>query len=91
MTIQDFTANQRYVIAEYIFSYQQDILIKSDATQLIDVLHSKGLISDFQKDTLGEEVSSGSKKVADKLAVYLVEVISEEVRNEIMKEYYEQG
>lgn len=44
MKFEDFTKEERYVIAEYVYSYNSEILIKSDAKILIDLMLKKEMI-----------------------------------------------
>lgn len=81
----NFTKEERYIIAEYIYSYNSDILIKSDALQLIDVLDKKGIIEHIL--LLKNLVKGGDANIADKLMDILINNIPDSVLNEIMHEY----
>ena len=41
LKFEDFTPEQRLKIAEFVYSYDSDILIKTDAIELVDVLLEK--------------------------------------------------
>jgi hypothetical protein len=84
-TIQ-LTKEQRNVIAEFVFSYKTDVLIISDAEDLIKVLADCKLISN--KKELLKKVEDKTDGIADELFNLLTAKISKEQIEEIMKEYY---
>jgi hypothetical protein len=90
MRASDFNIAERKVIGKYVHGYQVDSLIKGDAIDLINVLHYKHLLDAPSMRLLTREVQEASNDVATKLALYLLEVVSEEARNEIMAEFYAQ-
>ena len=50
MKFKDFTPNERNIIAEFVYSYDADILIKDDALKLLDIMYEKKMIDkeDFE-------------------------------------------
>ncbi len=82
----DFNKKDRYIIAEFVFSYQTDVLIKDDAQKLIDVLDKHGLIEDAQK--FRQDVENNTGGAPRRLDAILVGKIPSEQGNAIMQEYY---
>lgn len=82
----DFTKDDKYAIAEYVFSYQSDVLIKSDAIAVIDVFEKHGLITEV--DDWKDAVEHNRGNVSTKLADLVENSISNEQGTEIMDEYY---
>ncbi len=78
----NLTEKDRYAIAEYVYSYNSDVLIKSDAITLIDVLYKHKLIDN------PEEWKNRVDDVSGELYVILAVVIPENVGKAIMNEYY---
>lgn len=76
ITINKLTNKDQYIIAEYIYSYQQDILIKSDAKSVIKMFNEKGI------DT--SEVELEAHAVMNLIRKHIGSVD----RNMIMEQYY---
>ena len=67
----------KYALAEYIYSYESDILIKSDAEAVLKVLANHGV-----EKAVGHELEAHS-------IMHLIKgAIEREDRTEIMNEYY---
>lgn len=79
---------EKYIIAEFIYSYQNDILIKSDAIELVNVLVKHELISKNRASKLIERVNENAKGIAFALFKIVKHVIDQSMLNLIMKEYY---
>jgi hypothetical protein len=82
----DFTKEERETIAEFVYSYKQDILIKSDATRLIDVLAKYKIIENDL--AWHEKVKNKGEGVATDLLALVSKHIPNEQGEAIMKEYY---
>lgn len=81
-----FTKEERTIIAEFVYSNEQDILIITDAIKLIDVLYNHKLI-----DTAGnwlKRVEEKEPKIIADLDLILKTKISDEQGTSIMDEYY---
>lgn len=76
----------RLAIAEYVYSYQTDVLIKSDAITLIDVLEKHGLI-DHKKEYIWR-VENKHSGISEELMVIIEESIPKEIGEAIMDEYF---
>ena len=77
-----FTKEECYIIAEFYYSYQQDILIKNDVVNLINVLGRNDLIANPK--TWYSDISEDK---ADRLFFLINVAIPNELEG-IMKEYY---
>jgi len=84
----ELSKQDQYVIAEYIYSYKSDILIISDATDLISSLESNKLISESLAEEYRSAVKRKDARIAIILAVKLQETIPAEQREEIMNAYF---
>lgn len=85
--IIDFTKKERFIIAEYVYSYQQDILIVSDAIKLLEVLKSHNLMSDDEHETLKYRIDNKSDGITDDLMKLLESKVSKEQGISIIDEY----
>ncbi|MBK7362768.1 MAG: hypothetical protein IPJ01_10770 [Micavibrio sp.] len=83
----DFTKKERYIIAEYVYSYRQDILIVSDAKKLLEVLKSHNLMSDDEHETLKYRIDNKSDGITDDLIKLLESKVSKEQGISIIDEY----
>ena len=77
----EFTKLDRYIIAEFYHSYQQEILIKSDVVCLISVLRKNNVITSLKTWSLFSE------ETPDRLFVMISHVFPDQLK-EIMEEYY---
>ena len=82
----EFTKEERNAIAEFVFSFQADVLIISDATRLIDVLAAHELLSD--KENWQKRITAQDPNVCRELFEIIGKKISNEQGKEIMDEYY---
>ena len=87
-TITEFTKKERGVIAEYLYSFEQDILIKDDKLQLIDVLSAHEIIHAATARILKDDVHKGSLTISDELSGLITANIPEHQLLVIMKEYF---
>ncbi|MEK6882862.1 MAG: hypothetical protein AABY22_24780 [Nanoarchaeota archaeon] len=86
MEIINFTKEERNAIAEYIHSFKQDILIKSDAIKLVDVLNNHNLIegvAGWKKD-----IENNSPDISEALCMLIYEGVSLKQMKGILAEYY---
>lgn len=77
ITIEDLTTEQQCSIAEFIFAYLGDTIIKSEAIDLIEV---------FQEHHVPEAFVA-NLSIEDTIDL-LMDNTSIEMRDEIMKKYY---
>lgn len=82
----EFSKKERDVIAEYIFSYETDVLIKPDAIKLVELLHNHNLIDNKEKWTA--EINYTQNSVATRLNDLIKEKLPAEQIKSIMDEYY---
>lgn len=85
----DFTKDERYAVAEYVYSQEADILIISDATRLLDVLEKHNLLDNY--DSLIKSVENKVSGIIGAITNILYLKVSTEQIEEIMKEYYGVG
>ena len=84
----EFTKDERDVIAEYVYSYEQDILIVSDAERLLGVLKNRNVLTDDEHETLKYRIENKSDGITKDLMRLLYDKISEEQGVLIMDEYF---
>lgn len=82
----DFTKDERYAIAEYVYSQETDILIINDATRLLDVLNKHNLLDNYE--SLTRSVENKVSGIIGAITNILYLKVSAEQIEEIMKEYY---
>ena len=82
----DFSKDERNVIAEFVFSYHNNIVLKSDLVDLIEVFEKHDLIKDA--DQWKEDSLNGLNNMTTRLGNHLRLVITSEQVAEIMNEYY---
>lgn len=82
----DFTKDERYAIAEYVYSEEADILIINDATRLLDVLEKHNLLDNYE--SLTKSVENKVSGIIGAITNVLYLKVSAEQIEEIMKEYY---
>jgi hypothetical protein len=82
----DFSKDDKYAIAEFVFSFQTDVLITSDATRLVDVLAKHELITD--KDNWHKRITAQDSNVCSELFDLCQASIPNEQGKAIMDEYY---
>lgn len=82
----DFTKDERYAIAEYVYSEEADILIINDVTRLLDVLEKHNLLYNYE--SLTKSVENKVSGIIGAITNILYLKVSAEQIEEIMKEYY---
>ena len=82
----NLSKSDRYVIAEFVYSNESDILIKSDATALVEVLHSHDILANPKAWI--KDINANKHSVATRLTVLLDENIPDKQGQAIMDEYY---
>lgn len=85
ITENTFSKEDKLAIAEYIFSYHSDVLIKSDAYNLIN-LFEKYKIEPQRIRDMRIRVAQG-EAISDYLYRTIEENISKEILEDIMDEY----
>lgn len=88
---KNFSTEDKTVIAEFIFSYHEDILIKSDAISLIDVLEKHELIKPGIASISKDHVERQDKGISHRLFTTLPKLIPKKQLDQIMNEYYGGG
>ncbi len=83
-----FNRDERTIIAEFIFGYNCDTLIKSEGLDLIKVLHKYELISDNKNYSLRKSINNNDSGIGDLLYHVLLQKIDCYATDAIMKEYY---
>lgn len=84
--MKNLTKEERYIVAEYVYSYQTDVLIKSDADRLIDLFIAHNVIKNEKQ--WKSNVAQNKFNVAMRLMDYLDESLSPKNGKMIMDEYY---
>ena len=87
MKFTDFNQEQRTTIAEFVYSFDNDILIKADALKLVDVFIEKELIEQDHAVDLREKILN-NHLVLDELIEILFTSIEEVEGKKIMDEYF---
>lgn len=82
----DFTQEERTTIAEYVYSHEADILIVSDATNLLEVLNKHNLVDDYEG--LKKGIANKESGITSKLFRLLMSKVQKEQGVEIMNEYF---
>lgn len=83
-----FNKDERTIIAEFIFAYQGDTLMKSEGLDMIKVLKKYELIDKLQHNRLELGINKNSKGIGDTLYHTLLQRIDCYATEAIMKEYY---
>jgi hypothetical protein len=87
MKFEDFTQEERTIIAEFVYSYDSDILIKTDALKLVDLFVKKELVDNPHGEELTNKINN-NVLVIDDLIEILFTSIEEEEGKKIMNEYF---
>lgn len=87
MKFEDFTQEERTIIAEFVYSYDSDILIKNDALKLVDLFIKKELIDNSHAEDLRYKINN-NLLVIDDLIEILFTSVEEEEGKKIMNEYF---
>jgi len=81
----NFTTKERTYIAEYSFAFSSDSLIKSEAVDVLKVMHHHNLMDNYEE--LIGYVKDNSNGIPHKIIHILRKKISQEQRDFIVKEY----
>lgn len=84
----ELNQSDKNVLAEYIYSYKSDILIKSDAIQLVELLYKHNLIDKLRVILLQNAINHQSIGITEELLQLIHINFPKEQLEEIMKEYY---
>lgn len=87
MKFKDFTPNERNIIAEFVYSYDADILIKDDALKLLDIMYEKKMIDKEDFETFKIRVNK-NEPVLDDIIEILFSIVEENEGKKIMNEYF---
>ena len=87
MKFTDFNQEQRTTIAEFVYSFDNDILIKADALKLVDVFIEKELIEQDHAVDLREKILN-NHLVLNEMIEILFTSIEEVEGKKIMDEYF---
>lgn len=87
MTFNDFTKEQRTTIAEFVYSYDQDILIKNDALNLVDLFVQKNMVDERHASELKRQINQ-HEFVLEELIEILFTSVEEDDGKKIMNEYF---
>lgn len=88
MKTYDFNKKDRSAIAEFIFSKETDVLIKSDTMDVIITLHKHRIIDDKKQRELVAAVNLQHIGIVGEISGILLSNISDEQGSGIMDEYY---
>lgn len=84
----NFTKKERYIIAEYIYSYNTDLLIIQDAYNVLELLNKYQIFKDGMYNNLLKQVENKKAGIADKIYKIVSSIISQKQGDEIMNEYF---
>ena len=87
MKFEDFTKEQRAIIGEFVYSYDNDILIKPDALDLVDVFIEKDFIDEEEAIILRDKINNNIPCLEEMIEILFTSVEEEEGKK-IMKEYF---
>lgn len=87
-TFEELSERDRYVIAEFVYSFETDILVKSDAVNLINVLSQHECVSQDQAKVLVSRAMFLDFAIVDDLMTLLEENFSNETMKQIMNNYF---
>lgn len=88
MKFEDFTKEERYTIAEYVYSYDNDVLIISDATELVKLMAKKKFIDSSQESMLNTHIKNKKYFIAEEIMEILFHNVPDEEGKKIMDEYF---
>jgi hypothetical protein len=87
MKFDDFTKEERTIIAEFVYSFDSDILIKSDALDLVDLFIKKELVDNPHGEELRNKINNNLLVIDDLIEILFTSVEEQEGRK-IMQEYF---
>jgi uncharacterized protein YlaN (UPF0358 family) len=87
MKFEDFTQGERTIIAEFVYSYDNLILIKPDALALVNVFVKYDLVDKEHGEDLINKINKNDF-VLEEMIEILFTSVEEEEGKKIMKEYF---
>jgi hypothetical protein len=87
LKFEDFSPEQRNVIGEFVYSWENEVLIKSDAKELVQLFLSKKLIEKEHAEELHQKIDN-NKEVVEEIIEILFISIEEIEGKKIMTEYF---
>ena len=78
MKFNDFNHKERTIIAEFVYCYDTDILINTDAINLIDVMLDKEMIDSEHGKELRDKVSKNHSVLEELIDILFTSVEEEE-------------
>ena len=87
MKFEDFTKEQRTIIAEFVYSYDNDVLIKPDALALVNVFVKYEFVDKEHGEDLINKINKNDF-VLEEMIEILFTSVEEEEGKKIMKEYF---
>jgi hypothetical protein len=87
MKFEDFTPEERYIIAEFVYAYDSDTMIKSEALKLVDIFKSKEILDEEKGNEFIEKILN-NHYILEELIETLFTAIPEEEGKKIMQEYF---
>jgi hypothetical protein len=87
MKFEDFTQEERTIIAEFVYSYDNDILIKTDALYLVNVFVKKEFVDEQHAEDLRYKIENNQLVLEEMIEILFTSVEQEEGKK-IMDEYF---
>jgi two-component sensor histidine kinase len=87
MKFEDFTQEERTTIAEFVYSYDSDILIKTDALDLVNVFVKKEFVDELHAEELRHKIKN-NQLVLEEMIEILFTSVEEVEGKKIMNEYF---
>jgi hypothetical protein len=87
MKFEDFTKEERFIISEFVYCYDNLILIKRDALALVNVFVKYEFVDKEQGKNLRTKINKNDF-VIEEMVEILFTYIEVEERKKIMDEYY---
>jgi len=90
MKFEDFTQEERTIIAEFVYSYDSDILIKTDALYLVNLFVKKEFVDEPYAEELRYKIEN-NQLVLEEMIEILFTCVEEVEGKKIMNEYFGRG
>jgi hypothetical protein len=87
MKFEDFTQEERTIIAEFVYSYDSDILIKTDALYLVNLFVKKEFVDEPYAEELRYKIEN-NQLVLEEMIEILFTCVEEVEGKKIMNEYF---
>lgn len=87
MKFEDFTQEERTIIAEFVYSYDSDILIKTDALYLVNLFVKKEFVDEPYAKELRYKIEN-NQLVLEEMIEILFTCVEEVEGKKIMNEYF---